>query len=144
MKMNVHINFFFLMIRRPPRSTLFPYTTLFRSPVSTRIDEGSEHLRSRLGLSAEQFCQVVLLPQGDFARFLRAEPEERGRLLQTLFDVGRFGAVEGWLDEQRRAVEGELKAVAGQAGTLLARVAQVADVEVPEELALDLVGVPSS
>src|SRR6266581_6905795 len=26
--------FFFLMIRRPPRSTLFPYTTLFRSPCS--------------------------------------------------------------------------------------------------------------
>src|SRR2546422_2915913 len=26
--------FFFLMIRRPPRSTLFPYTTLFRSPSS--------------------------------------------------------------------------------------------------------------
>src|SRR6266513_5326414 len=28
--------FFFLMIRRPPRSTLFPYTTLFRSPVDGR------------------------------------------------------------------------------------------------------------
>src|SRR6201988_5511213 len=28
--------FFFLMIRRPPRSTLFPYTTLFRSPRRTR------------------------------------------------------------------------------------------------------------
>src|SRR5215471_2317532 len=28
-------SFFFLMIRRPPRSTLFPYTTLFRSPRST-------------------------------------------------------------------------------------------------------------
>src|SRR5258705_4626737 len=27
----MHIPFFFLMIRRPPRSTLFPYTTLFRS-----------------------------------------------------------------------------------------------------------------
>src|SRR3712207_8922275 len=27
----VHLLFFFLMIRRPPRSTLFPYTTLFRS-----------------------------------------------------------------------------------------------------------------
>src|SRR6266542_5720540 len=27
-----HPLFFFLMIRRPPRSTLFPYTTLFRSP----------------------------------------------------------------------------------------------------------------
>src|SRR3712207_8161359 len=28
------LDFFFLMIRRPPRSTLFPYTTLFRSPVA--------------------------------------------------------------------------------------------------------------
>src|SRR5438132_1775178 len=27
----IHLSFFFLMIRRPPRSTLFPYTTLFRS-----------------------------------------------------------------------------------------------------------------
>src|SRR2546425_5621387 len=30
--------FFFLMIRRPPRSTLFPYTTLFRSLLGTRRD----------------------------------------------------------------------------------------------------------
>src|SRR3712207_7552731 len=30
--------FFFLMIRRPPRSTLFPYTTLFRSP--ERLEDG--------------------------------------------------------------------------------------------------------
>src|SRR2546422_9147663 len=29
--MHLYIFFFFLMIRRPPRSTLFPYTTLFRS-----------------------------------------------------------------------------------------------------------------
>src|SRR3712207_7113225 len=29
---NMYNLFFFLMIRRPPRSTLFPYTTLFRSP----------------------------------------------------------------------------------------------------------------
>src|SRR2546430_12413745 len=28
---HLHLHFFFLMIRRPPRSTLFPYTTLFRS-----------------------------------------------------------------------------------------------------------------
>src|SRR5258707_12599782 len=31
--------FFFLMIRRPPRSTLFPYTTLFRSLAGARRDE---------------------------------------------------------------------------------------------------------
>src|SRR5947208_12589746 len=32
---------FFLMIRRPPRSTLFPYTTLFRSPGSEDRDQGA-------------------------------------------------------------------------------------------------------
>src|SRR2546430_12895105 len=37
---------FFLMIRRPPRSTLFPYTTLFRSPGKTaRWNRGNRSLR---------------------------------------------------------------------------------------------------
>src|SRR5436305_11234145 len=37
--------FFFLMIRRPPRSTLFPYTTLFRSPCArdSRHDRRHRH-----------------------------------------------------------------------------------------------------
>src|SRR6478736_7802213 len=45
--------FFFLMIRRPPRSTLFPYTTLFRSArrrargVRARCARWSQHVRGR-------------------------------------------------------------------------------------------------
>src|SRR2546422_1846775 len=35
-----HFVFFFLMIRRPPRSTLFPYTTLFRSPEVIQMGAG--------------------------------------------------------------------------------------------------------
>src|SRR2546430_17585878 len=34
--------FFFLMIRRPPRSTLFPYTTLFRSPMAGNLPTDGE------------------------------------------------------------------------------------------------------
>jgi exonuclease SbcC len=109
-------------------------------PVSTRIDEGSEHLRTRLGLDVHQFCQVVLLPQGDFARFLRAEPEHRGELLRTLFDVGRFASAEDWLADERTAARERLTVHRARVGTLLARVAQVADVDVPEELAPELVG----
>src|SRR6476620_11962514 len=37
--------FFFLMIRRPPRSTLFPYTTLFRSYVKPGSDQGQTRVR---------------------------------------------------------------------------------------------------
>src|SRR3989454_8039652 len=45
--------FFFLMIRRPPRSTLFPYTTLFRSVLheqhghAARVADRAEELRER-------------------------------------------------------------------------------------------------
>ena len=106
-------------------------------PVSTRIDEGSEHLRTRLGLSAEQFCQVVLLPQGDFARFLRAEPDDRGRLLRTLFDVGRFARAEEWLAEERRTAGQRLDLARTTLGTLLARIAQVSGSDLPEHLAHD-------
>src|SRR5438874_3697987 len=54
--MYVLILFFFLMIRRPPRSTLFPYTTLFRS----------EFLRSLYKLLFPQ-AQLFALPGGDGA-----------------------------------------------------------------------------
>src|SRR6202522_2073364 len=37
---NTHCHFFFLMIRRPPRSTLFPYTTLFRSRFTVGLCNG--------------------------------------------------------------------------------------------------------
>src|SRR6266446_9638774 len=40
-------SFFFLMIRRPPRSTLFPYTTLFRSLPRPRRDRGPAPSSSR-------------------------------------------------------------------------------------------------
>src|SRR6266536_4936739 len=40
----IHLSFFFfLMIRRPPRSTLFPYTTLFRSCAPPRSPFGARH-----------------------------------------------------------------------------------------------------
>src|SRR3712207_9218341 len=44
--------FFFLMIRRPPRSTLFPYTTLFRSQESPPL--GSRRAAARPGTSLEE------------------------------------------------------------------------------------------
>ncbi|MFD8099425.1 AAA family ATPase [Nocardia fluminea] len=75
--------------------------------LSRITDIGDEVLRL-LGMSADQFFQVVLLPQGDFARFLRAENEDREKLLEKLFDTQRFGTAEKWLADRRRAAEGEL------------------------------------
>src|SRR5438874_13813554 len=41
------VSFFFLMIRRPPRSTLFPYTTLFRSRQLPKVRWEDSHLRNQ-------------------------------------------------------------------------------------------------
>src|SRR5438034_4088865 len=52
--------FFFVLIRRPPRSTLFPYTTLFRSPRG-RICLGQRltHARVLRSLSRKQECRFA-------------------------------------------------------------------------------------
>ncbi|MFJ9771089.1 AAA family ATPase [Kitasatospora sp. NPDC101157] len=74
-------------------------------PVSKSHQEAGEEIHRLIGMSREQFCQVVLLPQGDFARFLKGDSEERGKLLRRLFDTERYGLVESWLAEQRRTQE---------------------------------------
>ncbi|MET8564263.1 SMC family ATPase, partial [Streptomyces flaveolus] len=71
--------------------------------------EVGEEITQLLGMSREQFCQVVLLPQGDFARLLRADAEARGRLLGRLFDTQRFADVEKRLAERRRATEARVR-----------------------------------
>ncbi|MER5866463.1 SMC family ATPase [Kitasatospora sp. NPDC002040] len=77
--------------------------------LSKSHQEAGEQIHRLVGMSREQFCQVVLLPQGDFARFLRADTTERAKLLRQLFDTGRFEQVERWLTEQRLRHEGAVK-----------------------------------
>ncbi|MGN9761550.1 AAA family ATPase [Streptomyces sp. SD31] len=77
--------------------------------LSRSHQEIGEEVTQLLGMSREQFCQVVLLPQGDFARFLRADAEARGKLLGRLFDTHRFAEVEKRLAERRRAAEAQVR-----------------------------------
>ncbi|MFI2632500.1 AAA family ATPase [Streptomyces collinus] len=77
--------------------------------LSRSHQEIGEEITQLLGMSREQFCQVVLLPQGDFARFLRADAEARGKLLGRLFDTRRFADVEKRLAERRRATETQVR-----------------------------------
>ncbi|MFQ6172404.1 AAA family ATPase [Oryzobacter sp. R7] len=70
--------------------------------LSTRNDEVADLVKDVVGLGLAQFARVVLLPQGDFATFLRATPEERREVLERLFDISVFSDVEAWLAQTRR------------------------------------------
>ncbi|MEU8474050.1 AAA family ATPase [Streptomyces hygroscopicus] len=94
--------------------------------LSRSHQEIGEEIGQLLGMSREQFCQVVLLPQGDFARFLRADELARGKLLGKLFDTGRFAAVEERLGELRRAAEKRVAAGDERLLALAHRMAQAA------------------
>ncbi|MEU3718931.1 SMC family ATPase, partial [Streptomyces californicus] len=94
--------------------------------LSTSHQEIGDELTQLIGMSRDQFCQVVLLPQGDFARFLRADAEARGRLLGRLFDTRRFAAVEERLAELRRGAEAKVTAADERVLALAQRTAQAA------------------
>ena len=99
----------------------------------TRADEVGDAVIDMLGMSADQFFQVVLLPQGDFARFLRADTGERGDLLERLFDTGRFGRIEDWFAAARREAGARLRDCDEQVRQMVARLAESARVEPPAD-----------
>lgn len=70
--------------------------------LTTRADEAGDLIGGLLGMNADQFWQVAMLPQGEFSRFLRADGQERRRLLERLFTVKIFTQAEAWLAEHRK------------------------------------------
>ncbi|MEV5552737.1 AAA family ATPase [Nonomuraea wenchangensis] len=90
--------------------------------LTTRLDEAGDLVGGLLGMNAEQFWQVAMLPQGDFAKFLRADGEERGKLLERLFTVKVFTAAEGWLAEQRKLAWREAQELGRQVDFAVQRV----------------------
>ncbi|MFB9678844.1 AAA family ATPase [Streptosporangium vulgare] len=79
--------------------------------LTTRVDEAGEFVGTLLGMNAEQFLQVAMLPQGDFAKFLRADGEDRRRVLERLFSVKVYATAESWLAEQRTEAYREQQAL---------------------------------
>ncbi|BBE23185.1 nuclease SbcCD subunit C [Arthrobacter sp. MN05-02] len=67
---------------------------------SARNDEAGLELQSLLGMDKEQFTKVVMLPQGEFAAFLRADAKPRRELLQRLFSTTRFEDLERLFTEE--------------------------------------------
>lgn len=100
--------------------------------LSNRVDEVGHLITRILGMSKDQFCQVVMLPQGHFETFLRAGAKERHDVLESLFETGRFQRVEKWLTQQRRAREDDCLRHEAALDQLLARIEEANDAALPD------------
>ncbi|MEO1001743.1 MAG: SMC family ATPase [Cyanobacteria bacterium J06638_7] len=90
---------------RAARAALFRLGPAGEEPVASGASEVLREVVDLVGLDAAQFRQVILLPQGRFAEVLRARPEDREALLQTLFDTGLYERATAWLEEQARTAQ---------------------------------------
>ncbi|WP_194521435.1 AAA family ATPase [Cellulosimicrobium sp. JZ28] len=71
--------------------------------LSARLDEAGDEIRRLVGLDRRQLVQTVVLPQGEFATFLRAKPEDRAVLLQKVFGTELYHRAAARLAELARA-----------------------------------------
>ena len=105
--------------------------------LSSRAQEVGHLIGELVGMSAAQFVQVAMLPQGDFQKFLRASSDERHGVLQHLFKTDRFTKIEDWVNEHSR----DLRDQAGHGERTVVRildsVADRASVELPDELSAE-------
>lgn len=88
---------------------------------SGRNDEAGAEITDVLGMNREQFTRVVMLPQGDFAAFLRSKAADRLELLQSLFGTQRFEAVEQELGRKAKAAAVEVAGLNSKLDLLLAQ-----------------------
>ena len=75
-----------------------------------QANEMAAQVEALLGLSYDQFTKTVVLPQGNFARFLHDTSADRKKALNHLLDFGIYDAIRIQAGAQVRTAEGEIKA----------------------------------
>jgi exonuclease SbcC len=98
-------------------------------PESARIQEVADKIYSVIGLSRAQFTQTVVLPQGEFATFLRSDSKDRREVLQRLFGTEVYEKLQEELAGRRVAARDHRAAAEAAIGNALAAFTSVAEVD---------------
>ncbi|MDY1005642.1 SMC family ATPase [Curtobacterium sp. CFBP9011] len=97
---------------------------LVGEPISHRAPEIGVEIARVIGLNRDQFLQTVVLPQGEFQRFLRAPGEDRRKLLQSLFGTAIYDRTADELAARRRTAVAEVEAADARVRDALGRFQQ--------------------
>ena len=97
-----------------------PAQDLF-APIS-RLSEVEKKIEEILGLSYDQFRKIVMIPQGEFRRFLGASTTEKQEILQKLFGTEVYEQVQNELAGRARTMENTYKELTGYLHTRLKQI----------------------
>ena len=78
------------------------------TPISSSVAEVNRTIAERTHLTKEQFLKIVLLPQGQFAQFLKSKPKERKELLKKMFPVEHYEQLFAALTEEAKTAQQEV------------------------------------
>lgn len=105
-------------------------------PLGNRLDEVGQLVAGWVGLDRQQFVQTVVLPQGEFASFLRAKPEDRRVLLQKIFGTEVYERLTERLAEMRREANNAVAAASTALGESVSHLVGAARLSQDEAVAL--------
>lgn len=88
-------------------------------PLATKAGQVTTEIERLVGFSADQFRQVVVLPQGRFRELLSADSSSREKILEQLFATSRYRDIEEDLKREKRRLENDLSATRIQCGEVL-------------------------
>jgi exonuclease SbcC len=108
--------------------------------LSANKAEAGELLTEAIGLNRDQFTQVMLLPQGEFAKFLRSDDDERRALLTKLFGTQLYDRITAELERRRQDATRERQAAQATIETATAAAAEAAGLDAAERADLLALG----
>lgn len=77
--------------------------------IKEKIDDAFAFIGEKLGLDVDQFARVIILQQGEFARFLKATKADRNKMVINLFRLGRFDDIPSRFSECAKKLKNELE-----------------------------------
>ncbi len=104
--------------------------------LSTNIGDCDDEITRAVGLTRDQFVQTVILPQGEFATFLRARSEDKGKLLEKVFGTDFFRRVQNEVVEAGRAATARRQTALDEIADAVRALAVSASLDLPRRDAL--------
>lgn len=101
-----------------------------RKILATANSDATKQIEDILGFKADQFRQLVVLPQGEFRRFLVANSKTRKEILETLFKTQRYSSLEKFLGDKAKDLANSYTELKNKYNTLL----ESGQITSPEEL----------